>query len=233
MARPIRGKRRRKKERGIAHGGMSTDHDQNCEGGHRWDFEEDSRMATSSFLIMFVIAVAGVFVVRTLGRHFRLTERAIRKAKAGDIAEALAELEAVVRKKGPSPAVSGALGRITLMDHRPAEAEAELRKAIDLGSQDYAHYNALGWALVELDRLDEALPIAETANKLAREDFEVYCLYCGLMAHHGRGAEVVSLFDFLKRTSAQIAISKPKIYHHELQKKFEFASSKMNAAGFA
>ena len=190
-------------------------------------------MATSSFLIMFVFAVVGVFVVRMLARHFRLTDRAIRKAKAGRIPEALAELEGVVRKKGPSPAVSGALGRIHLMDHRPAEAETELRKAIDLGSQDYAHYNALGWALIELDRLDEALPIAEMANKLAREDFEVYCLYCGLMAHHGRGAEVVSLLDFLKRTSAQIAISKPKIYHNELRKKFEFASSKMNAAGFA
>ena len=124
-------------------------------------------MARSSFLIVFVFAVVGVFVVRTLGRHFRLTERAIRKAKAGKIPEAIAVLEAVVRKKGPSPAVSGALGRIYLMDHRPAEAETELRKAIDLGSQDYAHYNALGWALIELDRLDEALPIAETANKLA------------------------------------------------------------------
>jgi tetratricopeptide (TPR) repeat protein len=212
---------------------MSIDHDQNCEGGHRWNFEENSRMARSSFLIVFVFAVVGVFVVRMLAKYFRLTERATRKAKAGKVPEAIAELEAVVRKKGPSPAVSGALGRIYLMDHRPADAEAELRKAIDLGSRDYAHYNALGWALVELDRLDEALPIAETANKLAREDFEVYCLYCGLMAHHGRGAEVVSLFDFLKRTSAQIAISKPKIYHDELRKKFEFASSKMNAAGFA
>ena len=190
-------------------------------------------MATSSFFIVFVFAVVSVFGVRMLSRHFRVTQRALRKAKAGKIAEALTELEAVVRKKGPSPNVSGALGRIHLMDHRPAEAEAELRKAIDLGSQDYAHYNALGWALIELGRLDEALPIAESANKLASEDFEVYCLYCGLMAHHDRGAEVVSLFEFLKRTSAQIAISKPKVYHNELRKKFEFASSKMNAAGFA
>ena len=147
---------------------MSIDHDRDCKGRHRWDIKENSRMATSSFLIMFVFAVVGVFVVRMLVRHFRLTDRAIRKAKAGRIPEALAELERVVRKKGPSPAVSGALGRIHLMDHRPAEAEAELRKAIDLGSQDYAHYNALGWALIELDRLDEALPIAEMANNLAR-----------------------------------------------------------------
>jgi tetratricopeptide (TPR) repeat protein len=212
---------------------MSIDHDPGCESRHRWDIEENSRMARSSFLIVFVFAVVSVLVVRTLVRRFRLTDRAIRKAKAGRIPEAIAELEAVVRKRGPSPAVSGALGRIHLIDHRPAEAEAELRKAIDLGSQDYAHYNALGWALVELDRLDEALPIAETANKLAREDFEVYCLYCGLMAHHRRGAEVVPLFDFLKRTSAQMAISKPKIYQSELRNKFEFASSKMNAAGFA
>jgi tetratricopeptide (TPR) repeat protein len=212
---------------------MSIDHDQSHEAGHRWDIKENSRMTPGGFLIVLTVVVMSVFVVRTLGRRFSLTDRALRKAKAGKIAEALAELEAVARKKGPSAAVSGALGRIHLMDHRPAEAEAELRKAIGLGSQDYAHYNALGWALIELDRLDEALPIADAANKLAREDIEVYCLYCGLMAHHGRGAEVVSLFDFLKRTSAQIAISKPTIYHGELRNKFEFASSKMNAAGFA
>ena len=190
-------------------------------------------MATRSFLIMFIFAVVCVFVVRTLVRRFRLTERAIRKVKAGKIAEALAMLESAMRRGGDTPALIGTLGRIHLMDHRAAEAEAELRRAIGLGSQDYTHYNALGWALIELDRLDEALPIAETANKLAREDLEVYCLYCGVMAHHGRGAEVVSLFDFLKRTKAQIAISKPKVYHSELSKKFEFASSKMNTAGFA
>ena len=190
-------------------------------------------MATRSFLIVFVFAVVSAFVVKWLARHFRLADRVLRKAKAGRISEAIAELEAAVQRKGPSPALCGALGLIYMMDHRPAEAEAELRKAIDLGSQDHAHYNALGWTLVELDRLDEALLIAEAANKLAREDFEVYCLYCGLMAHHGRGAEVVSLFEFLKRTSAQIAISKPKLYHSELGPKFEFASSRMNAAGFA
>jgi tetratricopeptide (TPR) repeat protein len=212
---------------------MSIDHDPGCEAGHRWDIKETSRMTPGGLLVVLAVVVVSVFVVRTLGRRFKLTERALRKAKAGKVSEALADLDAIVRKKGPSPAASGALGRICLIDHRPSEAEAELRKAIDLGSRDYAHYNALGWALIELDRLDEALPIAEAANKLAREDFEVYCLYCGLMAHHGCGAEVVLLFDFLKRTSAQIAASKPKIYQSELRNKFEFASSKMNAAGFA
>ena len=98
------------------------------------------------------------------------------------------------------------------MDERPAEAEAELRKALELGSRSAAHYNALGWALVRLGKLDEALPIAEEANRLAHEDFEVYCLYCGLMAHHGRAAEVAPLFEFLKRTSVQIQTMSPKTY---------------------
>ena len=68
-------------------------------------------------------------------------------------------------------------------------------------------YNALGWALVRLGKLDEALPIAEEAQQAAREDFEVYCLYCGLMAHHGRAAEVAPLFEFLKRTSVLIQLA--------------------------
>jgi hypothetical protein len=129
--------------------------------------------------------------------------------------------------------VHGALGQIYLIDRRPLEAEIELRKAVELGSRESAHLSALGWALVQLARLDEALPIAEEANAVAHEDLDVYCLYCGLMAHHGRGAEVSQLFDFLKRSSAQVEKIDPKAYKNGLSQKFEFARTNMNAAGFA
>jgi hypothetical protein len=87
--------------------------------------------------------------------------------------------------------------------------------------------------LVQLARLDEALPVAEEANAVAREDLEVYCLYCGLLAHHGRAAEVSQLFDFLKRTFAQVEKTDPKAYKNGLCQKFDFARTNMNAAGFA
>jgi hypothetical protein len=119
------------------------------------------------------------------------------------------------------------------MAQRPLEAEAVLRKAVALGSRNAAHHGALGWALVELGRLDEALPVAEEINKRAHEDFEVHCLYCGLMAHHGRGNEVVPLFDFLKRRSIQLQKLNPQAYQKGLGARYEFARSMMNAAGFA
>ena len=74
------------------------------------------------------------------------------------------------------------------MDRRLPEAEAELRRAIELECRDASLLTALAWTLIGLDRLDEALPIAERAYAKAGEDLEVYCVYCGLMARHGRGA---------------------------------------------
>jgi tetratricopeptide (TPR) repeat protein len=189
-------------------------------------------MAAGQFFVLIVLAVAVFSGAWVLYQRSRPTERALRKARKGKIAEALAELEARLEKEGPSPELRGALGQVYLLDHRPHQAEAELRKALELGSRRSAHLNALGWALIRLGRLDEALPIAEEANQSAREDFEVYCLYCGLLAHHGRAAEVAPLFEFLKRTSAQIEKLRPRAYNGGLGEKFEFARAKMNAAGF-
>ena len=185
------------------------------------------------FLVLALAAAAIVFLGYTLFERLSPTRRALRRARKGQLDRALADLGALRERKPSSPSVRGALGQLYLMDERPAEAEVELRKALELGSRSAAHYNALGWALVRLGKLDEALPIAEEANRRAREDFEVYCLYCGLMAHHGRAAEVAPLFEFLKRTSIQIQRMSPKAYQQGLGEKFEFARSKMNSAGVA
>jgi len=186
--------------------------------------------------IFLVIALATgmiVFLGYSLFERLSPTRRALKQARKGDRAWALTELIDLRERKPSSPKVRGALGQLYLMDGRPAEAEAELRKALELGSQSAAHYNMLGWALVQLGRLDEAFPIAEEANRRAQEDFEVYCLYCGLMAHQGRATEVAPLFDFLKRSSIQIQKRSPKNYQNGVGEKFEFARSKMNIAGFA
>jgi hypothetical protein len=185
------------------------------------------------FVFLIALSTAAIVLGRAIYKRTRPVERALRKARGGRVAEALGELEGMLQKKGSSPEVHGALGQVYLIDRRPREAEIELRRAVELGSHESAHLSALGWALVQLARLDEALPIAEEANAVAREDLEVYCLYCGLMAHHGRGAEVSQLFDFLKRTFAQVEKIDPKAYKNGLSQKFDFAKTNMNAAGFA
>jgi tetratricopeptide (TPR) repeat protein len=185
------------------------------------------------FVFLIALSAAAIFLGRAIYKQMRPVERVLRKARSGRVSDALADLEGVLQKKGKSPALLGALGQIYLIDRRPLEAEIELRKALELGSRERAHLSALGWALVQLARLDEALPIAEEANAVAHEDLDVYCLYCGLMAHHGRGAEVSQLFDFLKRSSAQVEKIDPKAYRNCLSQKFDFARTNMNAAGFA
>ena len=84
----------------------------------------------------------------------------------------------------------------------------------------------------DLGRFDEVLPIAEQAQRIAHDDFGVYCLYCGLMARQDRGIEVAQLFEFLKRCSVQVQTRSPEDYRNELGEQFEFARSEMNRAGF-
>jgi len=185
------------------------------------------------FLVIALVAGAIVFARFTLVQWLSPPRRALKWAQRGDTARAIDRLNSLIERRPSAPALHGALGQVYLMAQRPLEAEAVLRKALVLGSRNASHHGALGWSLVQLGRLDEALPVAEEANRRAHEDFEVYCLYCGLMAHHGRGSEVVQLFDFLKRSSVQLQKLNPQAYQKGLGAKFEFARSMMNGAGFA
>jgi tetratricopeptide (TPR) repeat protein len=185
--------------------------------------------------VFFVIALGGgaiVFLGYTLYEWLSPTQRALKRARRGDTARARNDLEALVQRKPACAATHGALGQVHLLEHHYVEAAAELCKALELGSRSAADRGALGWALVGLGEFDAALTIAEQAHKRAHEDFEIFCLYCGLMAHHGRGAEVAQLFEFLKRNSVQIQKLNAKVYEQWLRAKFEFARAKMNAAGF-
>jgi tetratricopeptide (TPR) repeat protein len=183
-------------------------------------------------LLLVVLAAAIVFAAWRLYRRSRPVARALRWASRGKTTEALALLRAVAAKKPLSAAVHGALGEVCLMDRRLGEAEAELRRAIELECRDPSFLGALAWTLVGLDRLDEALPLAELAYAKSGEDLGVYCLYCGLLARLGRGAEVVELFNFLERTSGRPNRLDPSD-GHGLAEKLDFARSGMSAAGFA
>jgi tetratricopeptide (TPR) repeat protein len=195
--------------------------------------EREIDMTRQWFFVIALVAGAIVFVGFTLLQWLSPTQRALKWAQRGDSARAIDRLNALIASRPSAPALHGTLGQVYLMAQRPHEAETVLRKALALGSRNPSHHGALGWALVQLGRLDEALPVAEEANRRAHEDFEVYCLYCGLMAHHGRGNEVVQLFDFLKRSSIQLQKLNPQVYQKGLGAKFEFARSMMNGAGFA
>ncbi|HWE39516.1 MAG TPA: hypothetical protein VG406_23400 [Isosphaeraceae bacterium] len=183
--------------------------------------------------VFFVLAIAVGAVVFLAFKAFELispSQRALKKAKRGDVKGAEADLKALLQK-GDDAAARAALGQVYLLDGRAEDAAVELRRAVELGSRSAGTLNALGWALVRLERYDEALPVAEDAKKKAREDFEVYCLYCGLMAQHGRAQEVASLFEFLKTTAAQIQKLNAAKFRAAYEDKFEFARSRMATAG--
>lgn len=190
-------------------------------------------MTTRQLFFVIAIATGGIiFIGFFIYELISPSQRALKKAKRGDIAGAEADLKERLQKQ-ESAALRAALGRVYLLAGRPEAAVSELRRAVEMGNRSAGTLNALGWALVRLDRFDEALPVAEEAHKKAREDFEVYCLYCGLMAQHGRVQEVVPLFESLKTTAAQIQRMNAAVYRGGLEEKFEFARSRMNAAGVA
>jgi predicted Zn-dependent protease len=185
--------------------------------------------------VFFVIAIALGAAVFLAIKAFELlspSQRALKKAKRGDVKGAEADLKGLI-EKGDNAAARAALGQVYLLDNRAEDAVAELRRAIELGDKWAGTRNALGWTLVRLGRYDEAMPVAEDAYAKAREDFEVYCLYCGLMAQHGRAQEVTQLFEFLKTTAAQIQKLNAEKFRREYADKFEFARSRMAAAGIA
>ena len=185
--------------------------------------------------IFFVIALAAaaiVFVVITIYQLISPGERALKKAKRGDTGGAEADLKARLAAKGEVASLRAALGKVYSLAGRNDEAADQLRRAVALGSRSAGTLNALGWALVRLGHFDEALPIAAEANGKAREDFEVDCLYCGLMARAGRHREVADLFQFIETTAAQVRKMSPGgVLRPDLAEKHEFARSPMLAAG--
>jgi Tfp pilus assembly protein PilF len=183
------------------------------------------------FFVIGIALAAVVFIGWTIYEWISPTQRALKKAKRGDTAGAESALKGLLQK-GETASAHAALGQVYLIAGRAHDAEPELRKAVELGSRTAGTLNSLGWALVKLDRFQEALPIAEEAYKKAREDFEVYCLYCGLMAQNGDGQDVTSLYEFIKTTAAQIQKMNAAAFRR-LEDKYEFARTRMSAAGFA
>jgi tetratricopeptide (TPR) repeat protein len=191
-------------------------------------------MTAPQLVLLLAIGAGALFSFRSAIRD-RLSPslRALRRAEHGDTEGALASLKRLLERKPASAAVFGALGQVHLLARQPQEAEAALRRALELGSKDPLHLAALGWSLVAQERLDEALSFAVQAHELHHEDFGIHCLYCGLMANQGRGAEVVPLFDFLKRRALQILMQTPRIYDRGFGDQFDFAKQEMTRAGLA
>lgn len=183
------------------------------------------------FTVLGLATAALIFIGFTLYEWLNPAQRALKKAKKGDLEGAEADLRALLTA-GDSAGVRSALGKVLLMAGRPEAAASELGKAVELGDRSAGTLNAFGWALVGLGRFGQALPIAEEAHKKAHEDFEVYCLYCGLMARSGRAANVAGLYEFLQKTAGQIQKMNAKAFR-DLEPKYEFARSGMAAAGLA
>jgi tetratricopeptide (TPR) repeat protein len=188
-------------------------------------------MSPGFALFLLVATAVALFASRRAIRdRLSPTRRALRRAERGETERALADLSKRLRRRPDAAVVHGTIGQVQQLAGRPQEAEGALRRAIELGTRDPLHLAALGWSLVAQDRLDEALPFAAQAHERDHEDFGVHCLYCGLMARAGRGAEVVPLYEFLRRRALQIRNQSPGDYEARLGAQFEFARHEMERA---
>jgi cytochrome c-type biogenesis protein CcmH/NrfG len=92
------------------------------------------------------------------------------KLAAGQVDEALAGYEALAAREPGSSTVHRMLGGAAKKKGDLARAEAELRKALELDSQDPLAHRDLGVLLYETNRLNDALAEGEKAVSLHSDD---------------------------------------------------------------
>lgn len=119
------------------------------------------------------------------------------------------------------------LGTCLQVQERPAEAEAELRRAVRIGRQGLGEKSyEIGWALDRLARVVEERGNAADAESLFREAYDVRQVYPGddatdlhasatslaeLLAHRGRHAEAETVYRQLLARLEQV--EKPEQSH--------------------
>lgn len=97
--------------------------------------------------------------------------------KAGRFVEAAAEFQALVEE---SPAYDYGwfmLGNSLLKMRRPADAEAMLRRAVQLGPAQAEYYHGLALALKDQGRYRPAIEVLNAAEPLARDSRAVFALH--------------------------------------------------------
>lgn len=112
----------------------------------------------ASFLGGVVITLVGaVFALRYLRSHDGALSRASKRAKAGDVEGAIADMQALIEKKGLTVARFNHLSGLLTRCERWDEAAALYRKAKALGEIKGICQLNLGMALQKLGRPEEAL----------------------------------------------------------------------------
>ena len=92
---------------------------------------------------------------------------------AGHVPVALAHFAAAESLGVETPALRGNYGLELLRANRPAEAEKQLERALELDSTRVVEWNHLGIALTRQGRTREALPAFERAHRLAPSDEDI------------------------------------------------------------
>jgi Tfp pilus assembly protein PilF len=92
---------------------------------------------------------------------------------AGRVPLALAHFAAAESLGIETPTLRGNYGLELLRADRPAEAEKQLLRALEVDSTRVAEWNHLGVARTRLGRLREALPAFERAHRLAPNDEDI------------------------------------------------------------
>ncbi len=126
------------------------------------------------FLLAYTLAFAIQFF-RTFDPGVR---RANKRALAGDLDGAIADLREQIEDKGPTQVRANALGLLLMQCERWAEAAAMFRKAGEIGGSKGVCQANLGLALLKGGKPAEALPVLEEALHIGPHAPVMTCLVC-------------------------------------------------------
>ncbi len=146
-------------------------------------------------------AAVGVWVAFQLVRAFDSgIRRAQKRADAGDVEGALADLRKQIEVKGLDHARATALGALLLRHDRWGEASVLFRRAEELGGVPASCRANLGLALLKGGKPDQALPLLQSASQSNLQAPAFTCVVClhtalALAALGRRGEALVHLLD--------------------------------------
>ncbi len=176
-----------------------------------------------SWLLLAVVAIV-VWILAFAIRFFRIFDpgvrRANKRAQAGDLDGAIADLREQLEDKGPTQVRANALGLLLLQRERWAEAAALFRKATELGGSKAMCQANLGFALLNGGNPAEALPVLQEVLHIGPQTPLISCVVslhsCLALAELGRWDEAHE--QFCVAEEAAVGLSKAQMA--ALAKKF-------------
>ena len=168
--------------------------------------------ASRTWLLLGVLAIAVwilAFAIRFFGIFDPGVRRANKRAQAGDLDGAIADLREQLEDKGPTQIRANALGLLLLQRERWAEAAALFRKATELRGLKAVCQANLGLALLKGGNPAEALTVLQEVLQIGPQPPVITCLVslhtCLALAELGRWDEAHEQFRVAAETAVRVS----------------------------